>query len=197
MKQRYTKATILGALCILPYATSAYAAQKYVFEPNHTQITWQANHVGFSSPTGKFVTVAGAVMLDEEKPQNSTVEVTIATADISTGIAKFDTHLKSADFFDVERFPQATFKSTAVEMTGKNTAKVQGTLNLLGVSKPVTLDVTLNKIDIMPMVQKKTAGFSAKATLKRSDFGIKYGLPMVGDDVHITIEAEARVEDQK
>lgn len=191
------KSLIAGIVMAGSYIVPAQAADQYVLEPNHTQITWHASHMGFSFPTGKFVTVAGTVLLDEEKPEKSTVEATIAMPGISTGIEKFDTHLKSPDFFNVERFPEATFKSESVKITGKNTANVQGVLTLLGISKPVTLEVTLNKVDIMPMVQKKAAGFSAKTVLKRSDFGIKYGLPMVGDDVAITIEAEARVEDKK
>lgn len=190
------KRFLAGVLLVSAYIMPAHAAQRYMLDPNHTQITWHASHMGFSFPTGKFIVVAGSVVLDEEKPEMSTVEATIVTSGISTGIEKFDTHLKSPDFFDVERFPSAIFKSESVQMTGEHTANVKGTLTLLGISKPVTLEVTLNKLDIMPMVQKKVAGFSAKTVLKRSDFGMKYALPMVGDDVAITIEAEARVEDK-
>ncbi len=169
------------------------AAERYVFDQSHTQITWQANHLGFSNPTGKFITVDGSLILDEEKPENSKLDVEIATKDISTGIEKFDEHLKGKDFFNIEQFPKATFKSDKVEVTGKDTAKVHGTLTLLGISKPVVLDVKANKVGINSFTQKKTAGFSAQTVIKRSEFKMNYGIPGVSDEVKITIETEANV----
>lgn len=178
----------------LAFAPSAMAADTYVLDPSHTNITWHANHFGFSNPSGKFAAAEGTVMLDEAKPENSSVKVTVKPASVITGIEKLDNHLKSKDFFDVEQFPSATFASTSVEVTGKDSAKVQGTLTLHGVSKPVTLDVKLNKIGENMMNKKKTAGFTASTVLKRSDFGINYALPGVSDDVRIDIEAEAAVQ---
>ncbi len=194
MKKITTKAALISSI-VMFCATQASAAERYVFDQSHTQITWQANHFGFSSPTGKFVTVTGSLMLDEEKPEASSVDVEIATKDISTGIEKFDTHLKGTDFFNVEQFPKATFKSDKVEITGNDTAKVHGTLTLLNVSKPVILDVKKNKIGVNTFTQRKTAGFSAKTTIKRSDFGMNFGLPGVADEVAITIETETNVAD--
>src|SRR5690606_15131983 len=110
---------------------------------------------------------------------------------IATGIKQFDDHLKSADFFDVKKFPEARFVSTKVEKTGEKTGKVTGDLTLNGVTKPVTLDVTFNNKGPHPMNQKPTVGFSATGTVKRSDFGIKYALPAVTDEVQLQIEAEA------
>lgn len=174
-------------------SVSAYAADTYTLDPMHTNVFWHANHMGFSTPSGKFADVKGTVTLDEAAPQNSALQVTIASASIVTGIEKFDTHLKSKDFFNVEQFPTATFVSTKVEPTGTNTAKVTGTLTMLGVAKPVTLDVKLNKIGENPMTKAKTAGFSATGTIKRSEFGMNYGVPMVADDVQLTIESEATI----
>lgn len=121
----------------------------------------------------------------------SKVDVTIKTASIEMDDQKWNDHLKNADFFNVEQYPEMTFKSTNVEVTGENTANVTGDLTLLGVTKPVTLNVTHNKTGAHPMNGKSGIGFSATGTLKRSDFGMNYGLPAVGDDVELRIEVEA------
>lgn len=187
------KKALITTSFLTTFATSAFGApQKYVFEQNHTTITWKANHFGFSNPSGKLMDVKGNLILDEENPQKSKVEVEVNPASIVTGIAKFDEHLKSADFLNVANFSKATFKSNKVVLLDKNRAKVSGILTLLGVSKNVTLDVVLNKIGENPMNKIQTAGFSAKTTIKRSDFGINYALPAVSDEVEILIEAEAQ-----
>lgn len=171
---------------------NVHAAETYALDTNHTNIVWSINHFGFSNPSGKFTKVEGQLVLDEANPANSKVSMTLSPANILTGIDKLDEHLKSKDFFDVEQFPNATFVSTKVALTGKDTAKVTGTLTLHGISKPVTLDVKLNKIGVN-MFNKKTAGFSAFTTIKRSDFGINTYLPALGDDVKISIESEANI----
>ncbi len=168
----------------------AQAAETYTLDPLHTHVLWHVSHFGFSNPSGKWM-AEGTLLLDEAKPQNSKLNVTINVADVITGIPKLDGHLKGKDFFDVAQFPVATFVSDKINVTGKNTAKVRGILTVHGVSKPVTLDVTLNKIGENPVSQKKTAGFTASTKLKRSDFGIDAYLPGLGDDVKINIEAEA------
>ena len=172
----------------------AHAAEIYKLDPNHANVFWHADHFGFSKPSGKFSDVAGTLVLDEAKPENSTVNVTIKTGSLVTGIPKFDAHLKSKDFFDVEKFPEMTFVSNKVVMTGKDKAKVTGALTIHGVTKPATLDVKLNKLAVHPMSKEKAAGFSATTVIKRSDFGINYALPDVVDQVEITIEAEANIQ---
>lgn len=169
---------------------SAQAAETYTLDPGHSYVLWRISHFGFSNPSGKWY-ANGTVLLDEKKPQNSKVNVTIDTATINTGILELDKHLKSKDFFDVEQFPTATFVSNKVEIIGKDHAKVFGTLTLHGVSKPIVLNVKLNKLGMNPISNKITAGFSATTTLKRSEFGIKAYLPNLGDDVKIDIETEA------
>ena len=178
---------------LLVASTAAHAASEtYTIDPTHTAVTWTVNHFGFSNPWGKFSMITGTLVLDEQAPKNSTVSVTIPTANFVTGFDKLDEHVKSADFLDVETYPEATFVSTKVTLTGKTTAKVEGTLTLHGVSKPETLLVTLNKIG-ENMMKKKTAGFSATATIKRSDFGISKYVPMLGDDVKLYIESESNI----
>jgi polyisoprenoid-binding protein YceI len=189
MKRPLATAFILSSLV----AGSASAADTYSLDSSHTSVNWWASHLGFSHSSGKFATTTGTVTLDEAKPENSKVEVTIDTNSIMSGVPKLDEHLRNKDFLDTAKFPTATFVSDKVELTGKDTAKVTGTLTLHGVAKPVVLDVKLNKLGEHPMSKKKTAGFSAKTTLKRSDFGVSYGLPAVGDEVRIEIESEANI----
>lgn len=191
---RFSFLSALLAFTLLNTAAFA-AAETYALDPNHTNVNWQANHFGFSNPSGKFADTTGTLVLDEAKPENSKVTVDISPANIVTGIPKFDEHLKSKDFLNVLEFPKAKFVSDKVELIGKDKAKVTGTLTLLNVSKPIVLDVTLNKIGVNPMTQKKTAGFSATTTIKRSDFGISMYVPNVSDEVKIAIESEANLVD--
>ncbi len=176
---------------LITFSVSANAADTYRFDPKHTNITWSANHFGFSKPSGKFVESEGMVVLDDQNASRSKVEIIIKTTSISTGLPEFDNHLKGVNFFNVEKFPTAAFASTQVITQGLNMVVVTGNLTLLGVTKPVVLDVRLNKLALNPFSQKKTAGFSAKATIKRSEFGMNFGIPGISDEVKINIEAEA------
>ncbi len=184
---------LLALLAAAAFVTplSAHAADTYTLDPSHTTVIWKANHVQFSNPNGLLPMVEGTITLDEAAPANSKVDVTVNTGLIVTGNTKFDDHLKNKDFFNVGEFPKATFTSTKVEPTGDKTAKVTGNLTLLGVTKPVTLDVTFNHKGENPFSKKETVGFSATGVVKRSEFGMGYGIPAVSDEVHISIEAEA------
>lgn len=164
--------------------------EKYTFDKAHTQILFFVNHLGFSNSQGEFLEYDGNFMFNRAEPEKSSIDVTIQTASIDMDDEKWDDHMKNEDFFNVEEFPTMTFKSTGIEVTGENTADITGDLTLLGVTKPVTLSVTHNKSGKHPFGEKYVAGFSAHATLKRSEFGMDYGLPMVGDDVEIRIEVE-------
>jgi polyisoprenoid-binding protein YceI len=174
------------------FALPAAAAETYTLDPTHTAITWNIDHFGFSSPSGKFMNVDGTLVLDQEHPDQSKVEVKIPVADVNTGVPKLDEHLKTKEFFDVAAFPEAVFVSDKVEVTGEKTALVHGNLTLHGVTKPVTLNVTLNKL-AENMFKKQTAGFTASTTIKRSDFGMTTYLPALGDDIQIAIESEANL----
>jgi polyisoprenoid-binding protein YceI len=177
----------LSAGCILP----AHAApETYTLDHSHSYVLWRISHFGFSSPAGKWF-ADGTLTLDKNKPQNSKVNVIINVADMDTGLPKLDEHLKSKDFFDTATFHEATFVSNKIEVTGKNTAKVYGVLTLHGVSKPLMLNVKMNKVGENPISHKMTAGFSAVTSLKRSDFGITTYLPGLGNQVDIHIEVEA------
>lgn len=182
--------SLVFALALLASAQAQAAADRYVYDPAHTQVMFSVSHLGFSFSHGKFLKFTGGFTFDQEKPETSMADIVIQTDSINMDSEAWDTHLKNADFFNVEKFPTMMFKSTKVEKTGEKTAAMTGDLTLLGVTKPVTLNVTFNGAGPHPMSKKQAAGFSAKGTLKRSEFGMTNGLPMVGDDVNLMIEVE-------
>ncbi|MDR3476878.1 MAG: YceI family protein [Gammaproteobacteria bacterium] len=192
MKAMIKKAIFVASALTMAISTSVFAAETYLIDPHHTAVTWHINHFGFSNPSGKWY-ADGTIMLDEAKPQDSVVDVTIHTANVITGIPELDEHLRSKAFFETDKFPLATFKSDKVTLTGKDTAKVKGILTMHGVSKSVTLNVKLNKIGMNPIINKKTVGFTATTELKRSDFNMNTLVPNLGDEVKIDIEAEANL----
>lgn len=171
-------------------AGSSFAADKYTFEPTHSQVNFSYTHLGLSTQTQQLRTVKGELLLDAADLTQSSVSVTIDMNSIDTGVEKFDAHLKSPDFFDTAQFPEATFKSTAVKSAGEGKLSVTGDLTLHGVTKPVVLDVVVNKIGEHPMAKKPAAGFNATTTVKRSDFGLGGYVPAVGDEVKISIASE-------
>ena len=188
--KRLLAAAALSALVALPMTVQA-APVAYKLDPAHTAVVFIVDHLGFSKAVGSFNTVAGELSFDKDAADKSSLSVTIDTASVDTNHAKRDEHLKSPDFFNVKEFPKMTFKSTKIEKTGDKTGKLHGDLTLLGVTKPVVLDVTFNKDGVSPASKLDTVGFSARGTIKRSDFGMKYGVPNIGDDIQIIIESEA------
>ena len=184
---------LMGAAVMAAFAMPAFAADTYKLDPMHTAVVFHINHFGFSNPSGKFMNADGTLVLDEKNPAASKVTVTFPIAAIDTGIADLDTHLKSKEFFDIATFPTATYASTSITVTGKDTAIVHGNLTLHGVTKPLDLNVKLNKIG-ENMFKKPTAGFTATATLKRSDYGITTYLPALSDEVVLDINSEANMD---
>jgi polyisoprenoid-binding protein YceI len=162
----------------------------YTIDKSHAKIVFSINHLGFSTYYGIFNDFAGSLDLDSAAPAKSALSVTINVAGIVTTDRKLDANLKSDAFFDVAKFPKATFKSTSIELTGEGTGKLTGDLTLHGVTKPVTLDVTFNGSGTPPMSKACVVGFDAVGMLKRSDFGIKNFVPFVGDDVKLLISCE-------
>ncbi|HAT6335274.1 TPA: hypothetical protein GJ773_12375 [Legionella pneumophila] len=188
---RHFIASILAVFALPSYV---YAEpQTLTLDNQHTYVLWKVKHLGFSTQAGKWY-ASGQLILDKDNPQQSKVNVTIKVDDIVTGIPELDKHLKGKLFFDTKQFPTATFASNRVEVMGKNKAKVYGMLTLHGVTKPIILNVILNKAGINLLNDRETAGFSATTSLKRSDYGIKALIPEVGDDVEIEIEAEAYLD---
>lgn len=193
----------LFAAAAVIFASSAAIAQtggqeKYLFDKPHTQIMFSVDHLGFTKSHGRFLDYDGFFVLDRADITKSYVDATIKVASLDMGDEKWDEHLKSPDFFDAEKFPTMTFKSTSVVKTSDNTADVTGDLTILGVTKPVVLNVVHNKSGVFPMNDKMyVAGFTATTHFKRSDFGMTKYAPMLGDDVQIVLEIQGNQDGYK
>ncbi len=175
-------------------STAAFAAPlTYKIDANHTDVVASWSHFGFSNPIAHFGKVDGSITYDAAKVEASKVEVTIPLSGLNSHVGDFDDHLRSADFFDAEKFPNITFKSTSVKAAGEGKLTVVGDLTIKDITKPVTLDVTINKIGMQPMAKREAAGFQATTTIKRSDFGVGLYAPNVSDNVTLTITTEAIV----
>ena len=177
-------------------AAAPIAAQSgtYTIDPAHTLILAQWNHMTFSNPSANFARPTGTIVYNADDPSASSVNVTIPMSGITSFTPDFDKHLSSADFFDVAKFPDATFSSTAVTAQGGNRFQVTGDLTIKGVTKPVTLDVTLNGAGENPMSKKQSIGFDATANVKRSDWGLDMAAPAVSDAVQLRITTEAQLQ---
>jgi len=183
---KFASFALLSAL-VLP---AAAFADSYEMDTSHTHAGFKISHLGFSETYGNFEDVTGTLELDADKPEEAKLSVTIQTASLDSGFDARDEHLKGKDFLNVAEFPTMTFTSTKVVRTGEATADVTGDLTLHGVTKPLTLQVTLNKLGENPMNKKTIAGFNATGTLKRSDFGISTYLPAIGDEVTLLLSSE-------
>ncbi|TAN57715.1 MAG: polyisoprenoid-binding protein [Magnetospirillum sp.] len=162
----------------------------FAVDKSHAKLIFSFSHFGFSTSYGLFSDFDAKIAFDPKAPATSALDVTVNMDHIDTFVPKLDAHMKSADMFDVAKFPTATFKSTAIEVTGPTTGKVTGSLTLHGVTKPVTLDTTFNGGGINPASKNYVIGFNATARLKRTDFGVGYAAPVVGDEVTLTISGE-------
>lgn len=175
---------------------SRVTAGTYAADPGHTMVVWEVDHFGFSKYSGIFGDVAGTLVIDPANPAAAKVDVTIPVAKVTTASAGLTSHLLRAgkdggkpDFFGATP-ADAKFVSTAVVLDDDgDEAKVTGNLTLNGVTKPVTLDVDFHGAGTNPFNKKETVGFQAETTIKRSDFGISYGIPAVSDEVELEIHA--------
>ena len=191
------KAMIFGAMMAAGLAAPALAqiapadvrAGAYKLDPEHGKITWEIDHLGFSTYVGQFANVTGTLKLDPKNPAKSSVIATVQIASVGTLNTALDKNIQSPMFFDAAKYPTATFVSTSVRANGAS-AVVMGNLTMHGVTKPVTLNVTFNAAGTNPVENVYEVGFDATATLKRSDFGLKAYLPALGDDVALSIEGE-------
>ncbi len=163
---------------------------RYTLDASHGKITWSVSHLGFSTYVGQFHDVAATLVLDVKNPAASTLDATIAMNSAGTFSAGLDKHLQTADFFDVANHPTARFTATRITLTDARNARIDGQLTLRGVTRPVTMQARFNQAGVNPVSKAYTIGFDGEATIKRSDFGVSYGLPFVGDDVTLKLEAE-------
>jgi polyisoprenoid-binding protein YceI len=161
----------------------------YKVEPSHTRVTFAVNHMGFSTWFGDFSKASGSLTLDPKDPAASQVSVSVPVATISTTNAVLDGELKAADWLDAAKFPEMTFKSTKVTVTGPGKADVAGDLTLHGVTKPVLLHASFNGAGANPLNKHYTVGFEVRGQIKRSAFGVTKYVPLIGDDVELIISA--------
>ncbi|EGF93006.1 yceI-like domain protein [Asticcacaulis biprosthecium C19] len=183
----------LSSLIFLLAATAwpVAAAETYTIEPKHSSAQFTYEHFGLSHPTGKVMGAAGTIVLDSDDPARSSVTASLDMATLTTALPEFDDLLKGEKYFDIARFPKATFVSTLVEPTGDKTAKVTGDLTVHGITQSVVLDVTFNRKAFNPALFKTGVGFTATTQLSRKAFGLGNLAPVVGDDIGLVIEVEA------
>lgn len=184
------KATSIIASLLIMSATSF--AQTWTIDKAHSQLGYGIKHLSIAEIGGSFQEFDAKITSSKEDLSDAVVELTANVASISTGNEQRDAHLKTADFFDAEKFPTLTFKSKSFKKVGDKKYKVAGDLTLHGVTKPVTLDVVLNGTTTHPMTKKTMAGFKATGIIKRTDFGIAAATPsaMLSDEVAINANAE-------
>ena len=200
MKMRLLPAAAMTALLVFstlaPYAMAqqvasndpkAVKAGSYKVEPYHTEISFSISHFGFSDYSGFFSGGSGTLELDPNKLSIAKLNVSVPVESVLTTVPPLTEQLKGDKWFDAAQFPNATFVSTKVTKTGADTATVAGDLTLHGVSKPVTLKARLVGSGTNPLDKSFTVGFEATGAIKRSDFGIKQYLPLLGDDVALKI----------
>ena len=149
------------------------------------------SHFGFSHITGRFDKVEGDFLFDAKDPAKSSIQVHIPISSVSTGVPDLDKELLTEKFFDSGKFPLATFNSTSVTSAGAGKLAVKGDLTIHGITKPVTLDVSVNKTGVQPIRGVAAAGFDATATIKRSDFGVAAYVPNVSDEITLRITMES------
>lgn len=184
---------------VSPLSPEAVPAGAYTVDKVHTSLVFRVSHLGFSSYTARFTRVDANLRFDPGNIAASRVEVTIDPRSIQADNAPagFLQALAGKDWLDADRFPQMTFKSTSVEVTGKNSFRIRGELALHGVTKPMTLEGRYNGgYAAHPMEPRARIGFSAHGTLKRSDFGVSYGIPQAGSTLGVSDEVEVQLESE-
>jgi len=190
------KIVLCAIAAALPLAAVA-APENYTIDPMHTFPHFSVDHLGVSTIWGRFGKTSGKFTIDHAAKKAS-LDLSVDTASIDTGDnvrgsrpRARDEHLRTADFFNVQEFPQMTYKSTNVKFSGDNPSEIDGQLTLLGVTKPVVLKVERWICKDNPNSKKPMCGGNASGAFKRSDFGMKFGIPNVGDEVKLFVEVEA------
>ncbi|KXZ64413.1 YceI family protein [Acinetobacter venetianus] len=185
------KSLSLGLAFALASSVTLAAPVDYKIDPTHTATVFSWNHFGFSTPSANFTDIQGVIKVDNAKPANSSVEVTIPLSSVNTNVAALDKEFQEEAWFNAAKYPNITFKSTKVETKDKKHFKITGDLTVKGVTKPVVLDAVLNKQGEHPMAKVPAIGFNATTSFDRSAFGIGNYVPNVGDKITVNITTEA------
>ena len=185
------KTLSLGVCLVLDSTLVQAKAVDYKIDPTHTATVFSWNHFGFSTPSANFTDIQGVIKVDNAKPANSSVEVTIPLSSVNTNVPALDKEFQEEAWFNAAKYPNITFKSTKVETKDKKHFKITGDLTVKGVTKPVVLDAVLNKQGEHPMAKVPAIGFNATTSFNRSAFGIGNYVPNVGDKITVNITTEA------
>lgn len=187
------KTLSLGLAVAISSSFALAAPVDYKIDPTHTATVFSWNHFGFSTPSANFSDIQGVIKVDNAKPSNSSVEVTIPVSSVNTNVTALDKEFQQEAWFNAAKYPNITFKSTKVETKDKKHFKITGNLTVKGITKPVVLNAVLNKQGEHPMAKVPAIGFNATTSFNRSEFGIGNYVPNVSDKitVNITTEAEA------
>jgi polyisoprenoid-binding protein YceI len=172
------------------FAVSAYAADTYKIDPNHTFPLFEVNHFGFSNQHGRFNKSSGTITLDMAAKKGS-VDLTIDTTSLDMGFPLWDEHISADGFLNTAKFKTITFKSNKLVFKGDKVVGAEGEFTLLGVTKPLTIVVTDFKCGPHPMMKKPMCGGDVTGTIKRSEFGMTKYVPAISDDVKIMVPIEA------
>ncbi|HET7843410.1 MAG TPA: YceI family protein [Xanthomonadales bacterium] len=183
----------LSAVALLALAPPAIAKpERFEIDPVHTQVYFLVSHLGFSRSLGKFAKFSGELVFDGDDWSTAKVDATVDVASLYLGDAGWEKKVLSDSFFDAKQYPTARFVSTKLMRDGTaDRGKLEGQLTLRGVTRPVVFDVVLNRVGRDTFSFRHVAGFSAHATVKRSEFGMRGSLPAVGDEVEIRLEVES------
>jgi len=162
----------------------------YELDDTHAYLSFSYSHLGLSNPQIHFADFVANLELSGDNMSQSQVSITIDAASLDSAIPELDDDLKGADFFDVANYPEITFQSTAYEETSESSGRLTGDLSVRGVTKPVTLDVTINSAAMNPLNRREMIGFSATGILNRSDYGLTAYAPLIGDELSLTVQVE-------
>ncbi len=165
-------------------------AQTYQVDPVHTSLVFRVKHMNTAYVYGMFRDVKGTVVVDEANPARSSINIEVDANSVFTANQQRDDHLRSPDFFNARQFPTITFRSTEVRRVNANTVQVRGNLTMRGVTRPVTANVQMTGKGKNSQ-GRDIIGFETTFTIRRSEFGIRYGLPGLGDEVRVTLSVEA------
>lgn len=185
---------ILSLAFATTFSSGVVMADTYKIDPAHTATVFSWTHFGFSTPSANFSDIQGTINIDEKKPSQSSVVVTIPVKSLNTNVVALDKELQQANWFDAAKYPNITFKSTQVQTTDKQHFKISGDLTVKGVTQPVVLNAILNKQGIHPMTKLQTVGFNATTTFDRSAFGLGGFVPNVSDKITVNLTTEASIK---
>ncbi|OLV67923.1 YceI family protein, partial [Acinetobacter baumannii] len=187
----HLKTLSFGLAVALASTVTLAAPVDYKIDPTHTATVFSWNHFGFSTPSANFSDIQGVIKVDNAKPANSSVNVTIPLSSVNTNVPALDKEFQEEAWFNAAKYPNITFKSTKVETKDKKHFKITGDLTVKGITKPVVLDAVLNKQGEHPMAKVPAIGFNATTSFNRSDFGLGNYVPNVGDKITVNITTEA------